>query len=318
MKALHFDGKKLTLVEKPKPVPAADEVLIKVRYAGICNTDLEILKGYLNFTGTLGHEFVGIVERTTDPNLMGKLVVGEINLACGSCDFCLQGMGRHCPNRTVLGIMGKDGAMAEYLTLPLSNVHVVPPGVGELQAVFTEPLAAACEITEQLEILSDYRVLVIGDGKLAQLIARVLALYSDRLLVVGKHASKLALLKAQGISVVELKDFGERRQQFDLVVEATGSWDGWEMALTAVKPRGFVVLKSTYVGEKPFNPAPLVINEITVIGSRCGPFSTALHLLRKQVVDPRDLITDVFPLERWQDAFARAKEPESLKVLIEF
>ncbi len=317
MKALHFDGRKLSLREKPKPLPGAGEVLIRVHYAGICNTDLEILKGYLGFTGTIGHEFVGVVEEAPEANLVGKIVVGEINLACGKCEFCSQGLSRHCPNRTVLGILGKDGAMAEYLTLPVNNVHVVPPGVSELQAVFTEPLAAACEIVEQLEILSDYRVLVIGDGKLGQLVARVLALYNNHLLVVGKHPAKLALLEKLGIATVTLQKFGERRQQFDLVVEATGSWNGWEMALTAVKPRGLVVLKSTYVGEKPFNPAPLVINEITVVGSRCGPFSPALHLLRKQRVDPRDLITEIFPLRRWEAAFARAQEPDSLKILLQ-
>ncbi len=318
MKALHFDGQKLALVEKPTPRPKSGEVLIRVRYAGICNTDLEILEGYMGFTGTIGHEFVGEVTQAPDVNLLGKTVVGEINISCGRCEFCLQGLGRHCPNRTVLGILGKDGAMAEYLTLPLSNVHVVPPGVSELQAVFTEPLAAACEITEQLEILSDYRILVIGDGKLAQLVARVLALRNDRVLVVGKHPSKLDLLKKVGIATLTRSEFGESRQQFDLVVEATGSWDGWAMALQAVKPRGFVVLKSTYVGEQPFNPAPLVINEITMVGSRCGPFTPALHLLRKQAVDPRDLISAVFPLEAWEEAFNRAQEADSLKVLLEF
>ncbi len=318
MKALHFDGKSLCLTEKEIPRPGKGESLIKIRYAGICNTDLEILKGYMAFTGTIGHEFVGTVEKSGNPDLIGKRVVGEINLACGKCEFCLQGLDRHCPNRTVLGIAGKDGALAEYVTLPDRNLHVVPPEVSDLKAVFTEPLAAACEITEQLQILPEYRVLVLGDGKLAQLIARVLSIYTDKLLVVGKHLHKLKLLKDLEITGVVLSEFKEKEQSFHLVVEATGSWEGWETALRFVRPRGFLVLKSTYAGEHIFNPAPLVINEITVVGSRCGPFIPALQLLKRGAVDPSDLVQKIYRIDEWEEAFRLAQDPKSLKVLIEF
>ncbi len=318
MKALQFDGQKLGLVDSEIPVPGRKEALIKVSYAGICNTDLEILRGYMGFTGILGHEFVGRVERAANPTLVGKHVVGEINLACGNCDFCRQGLGRHCPNRSVLGILNKDGAMAEYVTLPVQNLHVVPGDVGELSAVFTEPLAAACEIIEQLEILPEYRVLILGDGKLAQLVAQVLSLYTENLLLVGKHPEKLGLLRKSNLQSVLLKDFDSPEQSFHVVVEATGSWAGWELGLKMVRPRGFLVLKSTYAQDHPFNLAPVVINEINVLGSRCGSFSDALHFLRKKAVDTESLISGIFPVAQWEDAFHLAQKPEALKVLLEF
>jgi threonine dehydrogenase-like Zn-dependent dehydrogenase len=318
MKALHFDGKQLNLTEKQKPQLQNGEALIRVSQAGICNTDIEIMKGYMNFTGTLGHEFVGIVEKSSNPSLLNKRVVGEINLACGNCEFCLHGMGNHCPNRTVLGIAGKDGVMAEYVTLPTKNIHIIPSDVVNLDAVFTEPLAAACEINEQMEILPDYRVLVLGAGKMGQLIARVMSLYTDNLLVVGKHPAKLAHLQSYGVRTMELKDFNGSNHGFHVVVEATGSWQGWELALTKVRPKGFLVLKSTYAGKNSFNPALVVINEINVIGSRCGPLSTALHLLRKEVLKPQELITAVVPFTEWEKAFDLAQQPDSLKVVLEF
>lgn len=318
MKALHFDGKKLSLKEKQKPVPAKGEALIRVVYAGICNTDLEIMRGYMGFRGTPGHEFIGIVEEAETGDLVGRRVVGEINLACGECEFCRQGLERHCPNRTVLGIAGKDGAFAEYLTLPEQNLHPVAQSISDLQAVFTEPLAAACEIPEQLHILPEYRVLLLGDGKLAQLIARVLHLHTARLLVVGKHPEKLNRLKECGIATCLLKNFQEPDRWFHVVVEATGSWGAWELALKKVRPCGYLVLKSTYAGENAFNPAPIVIHEITVLGSRCGPFDAALHLLENKLVDPSDLLTRVFPVSEWRQAFELAKNSESLKVVLEF
>jgi threonine dehydrogenase-like Zn-dependent dehydrogenase len=318
MKALLFDGKILSEVKCPIPKPAVNEVLIKTILAGICNTDLEIIKGYMKFRGIPGHEFVGKVVESPDPNFMGKQVVGEINLACGKCDFCLQGLGMHCPQRSVLGIQDKDGVFAEYLTLPIQNVHVVPAEIDKLKTVFVEPLAAACEIMEQIHILPDYRVLVIGDGKLAQLIARVLNLYTDNLLIVGKHPGKLELLNQKNIPAVHLNDFSQEKSKYHVVVEATGNWDGWRMAMEMVRPRGFIVLKSTYAGDQSFNPAPLVINEVTVIGSRCGPFKKAFYHLQKETVDPLDLITKVLPFSKWQDAFELAKKPDTLKVILEF
>lgn len=317
MKALHFDGETLQLTDKPVPRPGPDEALVRVKYAGICNTDLEILNGYMNFRGTPGHEFVGVVEKAADTALIGKRVVGEINLACGKCEFCLQGLGRHCPHRTVLGILNKDGAFAQYLTLPVQNLHVLPPEIPALKAVFTEPLAAACEILEQLQILPEYRVLVIGDGKLGQLIARVLSLYTDRLWVAGKHPEKLAKLQDAGIRTLLPGEPERDKAHYHVVVEATGSFSGWELALQKVRPRGFLVLKSTYAGDHSFNLAPLVIDEITVVGSRCGPFGTALHLLRKNALDPRDLVSGIYPLNEWEKAFAAARQPQSLKIILD-
>jgi threonine dehydrogenase-like Zn-dependent dehydrogenase len=317
MKALCFDGKKLELIEKDKPKLLRDEALIKVKYAGICNTDLEIFKGYMDFVGIPGHEFVGIVEIAASPSLIGKMVVGEINLSCGKCEMCLTGIDNHCPHRTVLGILQKDGVFAEYVTLPERNLHIVPKNVTDLQAVFTEPLAAACEIVEQIEILPEYQVLIIGDGKLAQLIARVISLYSSKLLVVGKHLKKLQLLRESKIPVVSFSEFKNKDQSYNVVVEATGSWSGWDLALKKVRPQGFIVLKSTYVGEYQFNLAPLVINEINLIGSRCGPFKIALQLLNKGTINPCDLISDIIPFSNWEEAFRLANKSDSLKVVLD-
>ncbi len=317
MKALYFDGKTLQLLKRPMPVPGEQEALVKVLYSGICNTDLEILKGYMNFQGIIGHEFLGRVEQAPFPEFIGKTVAGEINLACGNCEYCFAGLGRHCPNRTVLGIQGKDGVMAEYVTLPVRYLHVIPPDLDFRKAIFTEPLAAACEIPEQVDILPEYRILLIGDGKLAQLIARVISLRTSRLLVVGVHAGKLSLLQKLGISTILLQDFRDRDHSFQMVIEATGSWDGWKLALRSVRPRGFLVLKSTYAGEHPFNPAALVINEVTVIGSRCGPFKEAIYLLNKGLINPADLITACLPLPEWEKAFTVARKPDSLKVILE-
>jgi threonine dehydrogenase-like Zn-dependent dehydrogenase len=317
MNALCFDGKTLQLLDRSRPQAGEQEALIKVLYSGICNTDLEILKGYMDFRGIIGHEFVGRVEEAPYPELTGKTVVGEINLACGHCEYCAAGLDRHCPNRTVLGIQGKDGVMADYVTLPVRNLHVIQSKMGFKNAVFTEPLAAACEILEQVDILPEYRILLIGDGKLAQLIARVISLHCDRLQVVGRHSAKLLLLEKLGISTVLQQDFHETDHSYHMVIEATGSWDGWNMAVRYVRPRGFLVLKSTYAGDHSFNPAPLVINEVTLIGSRCGPFREAIYLLKKGLVNPAGLITACLPLSQWKQAFTVARQPDTLKVILE-
>lgn len=316
MKALYFDRHNLKLSEVPVPEPRDDEALLKVKYSGICNTDLEILKGYMDFKGILGHEFVGIVLKSPQPEWQNKLVVGEINISCGKCEYCHQGLDRHCPYRSVLGIQGKSGIMAEYITLPLRNLHAIPEPVKPQCALFTEPLAAACEIFEQIRILSDYRVLVIGDGKLGQLIARVTNLHTSNLLVLGKHKQKLNLLNKLGIDTVHSDNFKIEAEKFQVVIEATGSWQGWELALQAVRPRGFIVLKSTYTGAHTFNPAPLVIHEITVLGSRCGPFPLALQLLAKKQVVVDDLITASFPFSEWNKAFDMASRQDSLKIIM--
>lgn len=317
MKALHFDGKKLGLTDKPEPVPGPDDALIKILYSGICNTDLEILKGYMNYQGIIGHEFVGIVERSSKPEWLNKYVVGEINVACGKCDFCHQGLGRHCPNRSVVGIQEKQGVMADYISLPHQNLHLVPSGLNPRAAVFTEPLAAACEIFEQIQLLPEYQVLVIGDGKLAQLIARVVALYTDNLKVLGKHPSKLSLLRKLGIKTVNLNQYQPEQGHYQVVIEATGSWDGWDTAVRVVRPRGFLILKSTYAGNHQFNPAAIVINEINVVGSRCGPFPVALKLLSKGQVNPLDLITETYAFAEWEKAFKKAADRKSLKIILE-
>lgn len=318
MNVLTFDGELLRLEEAPLPVPGEGEALIRVLKTGICNTDLEITRGYMDYHGVLGHEFVGVVEKAENPIFLGKRIVGEINMGCGGCEFCLEGDSRHCPNRTVLGIVGERGAFGEYLVMPEANLHVVPQNVSDLQAVFTEPLAAACEILTQLDFLPHYRVLVLGDGKLAQLIARVLALQTENLLVVGKHAEKLKLLSAFNIKTALANEFAEPPASYHVVVEATGNWNGWEMALKYVRPKGYLVLKSTYAGQQPFNPAPIIINEINVIGSRCGPFTDALHLLyrRKVVVD--DLVSGVYHFRDWEKAWKAAQQPDSLKIVLDW
>jgi threonine dehydrogenase-like Zn-dependent dehydrogenase len=317
LKALYFKNNELQLIDTALPEPKENEVLIRPIYSGICNTDLEILKGYMNFQGIMGHEFVGIVEKSPGSEWIGKTVVGEINLACGDCTYCINGLGNHCLKRTILGIQGKDGAMAEYLTLPLQNIHAVPEEVEWRKAVFTEPLAAACEILEQLEILPQYQILLIGDGKLAQLIARVLKLHTENLTVVGKHPSKIELFNKYDIPAESVDHFNAAPASFQVVIEATGNWEGWGLALDMLMPRGFLILKSTYVGNQNFNPAPLVINEITLIGSRCGPFPKALQLLKEGIVDPLDLITNSFSLNEWEKAFQTAIQADSMKVLLE-
>ncbi len=317
MKAIYFDGEKLKLKDVPIPSPGRHEALIRVLYAGICNTDIEILRGYMNFKGIIGHEFVGVVEKCPYTDLIGKTVVGEINIACGKCEFCLKGMKNHCPYRTVLGIKDKDGAMAEYVTLPIANLHVLPPKISLLEGVFVEPLAAACEILEQVDIQPEYRVLLIGDGKLAQLIAQVLHHHTQNLIVIGKHRNKLKLMEEHGIQTVLLENMDFPSKYFHMIVEATGNPGGLDIALNHIRPRGFLILKSTYYGSHPFNPAQIVIDELNVIGSRCGPFPRAISLLEHREVMVESLISGIFPLEQWKMAFQKAQEPQSLKIILQ-
>jgi len=310
MQALVFDGT-LRLTEKPRRA-LPGECLIRVAKAGICNTDLEIMAGYMGFSGTLGHEFVGTVEDGPDA-WRGKRVVGEINVGCGRCGYCRQGLERHCPDRTTLGILGRDGAMAETLSLPAGNLFEVPETVSDAQAVLVEPLAAACEILEQAHLGPDKRICLIGDGKLGILIGRVLRLTGAPLTVVGRHPEKMALLP-DAERILE-KDFLPARE-FDVVVEASGKPDGWRTALRVVRPRGTVILKSTYAGGFDFNPAPLVIDEINVLGSRCGRFGPALRLLASHLVEVGDMITAEFPFREAPSAFAEAAKKHSLKVVL--
>ncbi|MFC1834596.1 alcohol dehydrogenase catalytic domain-containing protein [Thermodesulfobacteriota bacterium] len=315
MKALVFDGK-LALKEIPKPEPGPDEALVKVIMAGICKTDVEIVRGYMAFHGVLGHEFVGVVEQSPVPEMNGRRVVGEINAGCGECSFCAGGLERHCPHRTVLGILGRDGALSEYLVLPVANLLPVPARLSHEQAVFTEPLAAAVEILEQVKILPANRGLIVGDGKLGQLIGMVLRLTGSHITMVGKHPEKLERFSELGGSVVLLDELSARDDRFDVVVEASGNPSGWKLALEKTKPRGTLVLKSTYHGGLDFNPAPLVIDEITVVGSRCGLFGPALRIMERGLADPSQLISRILPMERGEEAFQLARERGNLKIVV--
>ncbi len=316
MKALRFEQNELKLAEVGLP-RRAGEALVRVTTAGICNTDLEIVRGYAGFSGTLGHEFVGVVEESPDPLQVGRRVVGEINAGCGACELCQRNDPRHCLNRTVLGIRTRDGAFAEYLSLPLQNLLVVPENVSDRQAVFTEPLAAACEILNQVAISPGHRVAVIGDGKLGQLIARVLATTGCDLILIGKHAGKLELAAKAGIQTTALGDLTiDPSARFDRVVEASGTAAGLQLALDLVRARGAIILKSTFHGDVTLNTSRIVVDEISVIGSRCGRFEKALALLEAGKVDVEPLIASQFQLADGVAAMAEAARPGVLKVLL--
>ena len=281
--------------------------------SGVCNTDLELVRGYYPFAGIPGHEFVGRVEESAGaPEWIGRRVVGEINASCGACATCRAGRRTHCPARTVLGIKGRHGAMAEWLTLPVGNLHEVPERMPDEVAVFTEPLAAALQVQQQVAISSRDRVVVVGDGKLGQLVARTLALTGCALTVVGRHARKLDLLSARGIATAA----GVEPRTADVVVECTGNPDGLALAREAVRPRGTIVLKSTYHGETAVNLSAVVVDEVTLVGSRCGPFGPALALLDQGAVSVADLVDARFALSEGVAAFEKARAPGVLKVLI--
>jgi threonine dehydrogenase-like Zn-dependent dehydrogenase len=313
VRALVFDGQSLALAERPAPELPPGHARLRPSCAGICNTDLEIINGYLGFTGILGHEVVGVVDEGP-PRWRGKRVVAEINFACGRCAFCQRGLARHCPTRTVMGIVGQDGAFAEQVVVPVANLHEVPDEIDDEQAVFTEPLAAAFEILEQIDLSPRSEALVLGDGKLGLLVAQVLALAGANVLLVGKHPAHLELARARGIGAVELDRWD--RAPRDLVVDATGSAHGFNLALRATRPRGQLVLKSTVAERTPADLAHLVVQEITVVGSRCGPFAPAIAALRRGTVETRAMIHGRFALSDGVAAFARAREPGALKVLL--
>jgi threonine dehydrogenase-like Zn-dependent dehydrogenase len=314
MRALLWDGSALRLTERPAPAADAATAVVRVDLAGVCNTDLELIRGYLGFRGVLGHEFVGTVA-DGPTQWRGRRVVGEINFACGNCALCARGLGRHCPTRRVMGILNADGAFADYVAVPLANLHAVPDGLADDAAVFTEPLAAAFEILAQVRVEPGMGCVVLGDGKLGLLAAQVLAQAGARVLAVGKHDDKLATLQRRGIATVRLADWD--RDRAELVVEATGSAAGFALALAATRPRGTLVLKSTVAETAPLNLAPLVVDEITVVGSRCGPFAPALQALASGTVDVGGLISARFPLAAGADALRRAAQPGTLKVLME-
>jgi threonine dehydrogenase-like Zn-dependent dehydrogenase len=315
MKALYFDGQ-LALREVEPPRPGPGEARIQVTLAGICGTDLEILKGYSGFRGILGHEFVGRVVECAEKKWVGKRVVGEINVSCGECDLCLWGLGRHCAHRTVMGIANRDGAFAEYVVLPIVNLHEVPKAIPDEAAVFVEPLAAAAEILEQMTILPAAHVAVLGDGRLGLLVAQVLHHAQADVTVIGKHGWKLDLARAWGVKVAAAGDNELAARSFNIVVEATGSPSALGEALRLVAPRGTVVMKSTFREKACFDTSKLVVDEVTLLGSRCGNFSVALDLLARGQVKVRPLVSKTFPLEAGLEAFAYLKETACLKVLL--
>ncbi len=317
MNALWLENHKLSFrKDVPVPVPQPGEALVRVRLAGICSTDLELVKGYLPFTGIPGHEFVGDVISAPEGagDWSGRRVVGDINLTCGTCEQCLSGRSTHCRKRTVLGILNHDGAFTEFLSLPVINLHQVPDSVTDEAAVFTEPLAAALEIQQQVHIHPDDRVLVIGAGRLGLLIAETLSLTGCDLKAVTRHERQRKLLAGRGICSIREEDIPEGK--IDVVVEATGSPAGFLLARKAVRPRGTIVLKSTYKGEHKADFSSLVVDEITLTGSRCGPFLPALSLLKKKKVDPAALIDARYPLSDGIRAMEHASRPGVLKVLL--
>ena len=321
MKAVVFDeGLKLDK-NYVKPVPQKGEALVRVTLAGICNTDYEITKGYMGYKGILGHEAVGIVEEvnSNDQSLVGKRVVAEISYGCDdpNCPWCAVKNYRHCPNRHTLGIWRKDGCFAEYFTMPVNVLFEVPENVSDEQAVFVEPLAAALEINEQLHIKPMDRIIVLGDGKLGLTTALALNAQNLNVLLVGKHQNKLDIAKAQGVKTCLLADL-KQEKIYDIVVEATGSLSGFETAMALVRPRGVLVLKSTIAASKEFNLAPIVIDEITVLGSRCGQFPPALRMLASGKIDFKPLISAVYSVDDAIEAFEKNKEKDTLKVLIKF
>lgn len=314
MKAIWLEYQQLEMRDIPKP-NRPNEALIKIRKAGVCSTDLEMLRGYYPFTGVLGHEFVGEVMDAPDKSWIGQRVVGEINAVCGECESCLNGRATHCENRTVLGITRRDGVFAEYTTLPLENLYRVPASVSDEAAMFTEPLAAALEIQEQIKLQESDRVLVIGAGRLGQLIAQTVALTGCDLRVIARHLYQQQLLTARGIKLISESQIQPRK--WDVVIEVTGSPDGFNIARRAIRPRGIIVLKSTYKGEMSVNLSSIVVDEITVLGSRCGPFEPALKLLESGAVDPTVLITAGYKLEDGIKAFEHAGQAGVLKVFVE-
>jgi threonine dehydrogenase-like Zn-dependent dehydrogenase len=314
MKSLWLEDNEISLRDVSQ-TRKSNEALIKVRKAGICSTDLELVKGYYPYTGILGHEFVGEVVEAEDDLWIGQRVVGEINVVCNQCEQCLSGRPTHCERRTVLGIVNRDGTFAEFTQLPITNLHRVPDSVPDEMAVFTEPLAAALEIQEQIQIKPTDRVLLVGAGRLGQLIAQTLALTGCDLRVVARHEHQQNLLRARGIRIIAEEDIQPWR--WDVVVEATGSPGGFALARKAIRPRGTLVMKSTYKGEMSVNFSSIVVDEINIIGSRCGPFEPALRLMESRQVDPTVLVAEEFQLTNALKAFERAAETGVLKVLVQ-
>ena len=322
MKALLYDNELKLVNDYEKPIPKENEVLIKTTMVGICNTDYEITKGYMGYHGVLGHEFAGLVVAVGDKapkDLIGKRVVGEINCACGDCSWCHKGLERHCPNRSTLGIYKKDGCFSEYFTLPYKNVFEISDNIDDITATFVEPLAAAYEILEQIHIKPDYRVAVLGDGKLGLCISLVFSAMSIDFVHIGKHENKLKISKDAGAKTKLLSQLTEQdKKSFDVVVEATGSVGGFETSASLVKPRGVLVLKSTISAREGLNLASIVVDEITIAGSRCGQFAPILRLLENNKINVKPLVEKIYDVDDFEEVFNKNAEKGSLKVLVKF
>ena len=316
MKALIYDGTSIRLKDTDIPKRGPDEALVKISKAGICRTDVELAKGYMNFSGILGHEFVGVVEEAENDSLKGKRVTASINIACKKCPLCLSGRENHCPEREVIGISGRRGAFAEYISLPLSNLIPIPEGVGDEIAVFAEPLAAAMRITEQISVKPTDRVLVLGDGKMGLLTAQHLALTGCDIVVEGRYPEKLKHLEPYSIRT-RLQNTMKSEEPFDIVVEATGNPEGISLALKKVKPEGVVILKSTHSSNTSIDKNAIVVNEIKVLGSRCGNMKASLRMLERGRVRVSHLISAIYPLSAGEQAFEYARGRNSLQVLLD-
>ncbi|MGQ9722523.1 MAG: MDR/zinc-dependent alcohol dehydrogenase-like family protein [Candidatus Jordarchaeum sp.] len=316
LRALLIENREIKVVEDyHKPEVKPGWVLVKPSVVGVCKTDLELVEGYMGFSGVPGHEFVGVVEESSDEKFLGKRIVGEINFACGSCEYCVMGRQRHCPNRSVLGIQNAGGAFAEYVTLPQENVHTVPKWVSDDQAVFVEPLAASLEILMQTHIKPTWKVYVLGDGKLGLLVSQVLRLTGCDLVLVGKHENKLRIAERQGVKTTTLGNLPENKA--DLVIECTGNPNGYNLAKRLVRSAGTIVAKSTYHQNLELNWSEIVVDEINIIGSRCGPFEPAIRLLEQGLIDTESLITAKYPFKDILKAFEHARDSEAIKILVE-
>lgn len=314
MRAVVFDGNLRFDPDYPDPVAGENECLVRVRLAGICSTDLHITRGYMSFAGVLGHELVGFVV-SGPPEWSDKRVVCEINGVCRQCDMCLAGLSNHCRKRTVLGIDGWDGCFADLMVAPVRNLHLVPDVISDEEAVFVEPLAAAYQVLTQCPIDERVSVSVVGPGRLGLLVAQVLATTGCKLTVIGRNPKKLLLCEKKGIQAIHVDELVPHQDR-EIVVECTGSPAGLDIATQLVRPRGTIVLKSTYGDTGSLNLTPLVVNEVTLLGSRCGPFPDAINALARQAVDVRSMISKTFPIEQALEAFATAQDPDNVKVLL--
>mgnify|MGYP006280821601 FL=1 len=325
MKAIRFENRQVITKEAPLPEISETEALVQVSMAGICGTDTEIFEGYAQFSGIAGHEMAGVVCRAPGkPGLEGKAVAADINCGCGACPWCAAGNARHCQNREVIGIRGRNGAFAEYCAVPAENLHVIPQGLGTEQAVFAEPLAAALEITQQVHIVNTDKIAVLGDGKMGLLSAMALVHASGRVTLIGRHARKLAIAESAGIATVQTaaeepaQVLRSRIGVFDLVVDATGSSGGIQTALCLVRPEGRVVVKTTSRDPSRIDLSAVVVDEIRILGSRCGDIALALRYLERGWVDVSALVEKIYPFDRFAQAFAHARQKGSLKILVDF